>query len=415
MTGAPRACFFVGNYRPESFGIGRYVPHFVDALADAGWTAEVFAPYPFYPAWKLDRSVPRVSTESDGRVKVVRYAPFVPRRPNAWPRIAHELSLGWHALLALTFQAAPPDLFIAASPPLLGGAMTVWHAHRHRRPSLLLAYDLVADLTGDAFGRPAGPAARALRAIEAATYAAASHVIALSRDMADRIRASSGRRSPVSVLRIWADDGLFELDRERAGAAFRHDQAIAGDTSLIGFAGSFGRKQQLPAVAGAASLLPANIRTIFVGDGPHRRDLEQLAAASPDRLRVLPPQSEHGLHAFLSACDASIVVAWTRHGGSLFPSKVANILAAGCPIVAVAPRDCELSQLVESEGLGVVCTSLRPDDLRAALVGGAQLGRLPAQRLRCLRYADRHLRRASVTASFVREAETLLSRAPGRL
>lgn len=408
MRKSPRACFVVGNYRPESFGIGRYVPHYVDALARAGWTTEVFAPYPFYPAWKPDRSLPRVSTESAGRVKVVRYAPFVPRDPAAWPRIAHDLSLGWHAVRALVFQSGSPDLFVAASPPLLGGAVTVWYARRRRRPSLILAYDLVSDLTGDAFGTLSGLPARALRAIEAATYARATHVIGLTREMAERITALSGRTMSASVLPIWADDGLFELDRGRAAARFRREQGLSPETSLIGFAGNFGHKQQLPIVASAASSLPGDLRTIFVGDGPRRLDLEQLAAARPDRLQVLPPQSEDGLHAFLSACDASVVVAWTRHGGSLFPSKVANILAAGCPIVAIAPRECELSRLIESEELGVVCARLEPRDLCAALARCAELGRSSAQRQRCRRYAERYLRRDSVTARFVSEAERLV-------
>ena len=50
--------FFVGAYRPEVFGIARFVPQYVDALADAGWSVDVCAPYPLYPAWKLDRRIP---------------------------------------------------------------------------------------------------------------------------------------------------------------------------------------------------------------------------------------------------------------------------------------------------------------------------------------------------------------------
>jgi colanic acid biosynthesis glycosyl transferase WcaI len=409
VTPLLRACFFVGSYRPDAFGIGRYVPHYVDALADAGWRVEVFAPYPFYPAWRLDRSLPRVSTESAGRVRIVRYAPFVPHEPAAGLRILHDLSLGWHAVRELGLRAGPADLFVAASPPLLGAAVTVQVARRRRRPSLVLAYDLVADLAGDAFGPLAGLPSRALRAIEASMYAHASHVIALSEEMAKRIGTLSGRTTSVSVLRIWADDGLFRLDHDEAAASFRREQGLTPETRLVGFAGNFGRKQQLPTVAEAASSLPEEFRTVFVGDGPHRADLERIAGVSPDRVRMLPPQPEERLYGFLAACDASIVVAWTRHGGSLFPSKVANILAAGCPVVAVAPPDCELARLVESEALGVVCASLAPDDLRAALTRGAELGRSPAQRLRCRHYAERHLRRDTVTARFVSEAERLVS------
>jgi colanic acid biosynthesis glycosyl transferase WcaI len=415
VTLSRRACFFVGNYRPEAFGIGRYVPHYVDALAAAGWTVEVFAPYPFYPAWRLDRSLPAVSLESAGQVRVVRYAPFVPREPAALGRALHDLSLGWHAVRELGLHTGSADLFVAASPPLLGAAVTVGLARRRRRPSLVLAYDVVADLTGDAFGPLAGLPSQALRRVEAGLYAQASHVVAISEEMAARIRALSGRSSPVCVLRIWADDALFQLDHDAVAASFRREQGLSPETRLVGFAGNFGRKQQLPAVAEAVSALPVEFRTIFVGDGPHRVALEQIARASSGRVRVLPPQPEHVLHAFLSACDASIVVAWTRHGGSLFPSKVANILAAGCPVVAVAPHDCELAQLVESEALGVVCTSLAPEDLREAVARGAGLGRSPTQRLRCRRYAERHLRRDGATARFVGEAERLVSGVPSHV
>ena len=408
MTAAPRACFFLGNYRPEAFGIGRYVPYYVDALAAAGWTAEVFAPYPFYPTWRLDRSLPAESSEA-GRVRVSRYAPFVPRRPTGGLRILHDLSLGWHAVRLLGLRAGPADLFVAASPPLLGAAVTVQLARWRRRPSIVLAYDLVADLAGEA-GSAGGSSVRALRATEKRVYAGATEVIALTDGMARRIEALTGRAEPVSVLRIWADENLFQLDLAQAGAAFRVEQGIDPAAYLIGFAGNFGRKQQLVGIANAASGLPAAYHTVFVGDGPERTELERLAAASAGRIRVLPPQSEPGLHAFLAACDASIVVAWTQRAGTLFPSKAANVLAAGCPIVAVTPRDGDLGRLIESEALGVVCPSLAPDELRAAMTRAAELGRSPEQRERCRAYALRYLRRDSVTDRFVAWANRLVAR-----
>ncbi len=405
----PRACFIVGNYRPEAFGIGRYIPHYVDALAAAGWTAEVFAPFPFYPAWRLDHTVPQESLEAGGRVRIHRYAPFVPRRPAGAARALHDLSLGWHAIRSLYVRAAPADLFVAASPPLLGGAVTVHVARRRRRPSLVLAYDMVGDLAGDTLGPVTGWSARALRAVEARMYAGASQVIALTGEMAKRIETISGRTAAVSVLRTWADDGLFGLDHDAAATRFRSEQRLSPATRLIGFAGNFGRKQQLPELAEAASKLSDDFRAVFIGDGPHRLDLERVAAAHPDRIRVLPPVSEADLHTFLAACDTSIVVAWTRHDGSLFPSKAANILAAGCPIVAVTPPASELAQLVTREELGVVCPSLAPEALRAALSRGAELGRVAAQRARCREYAETHLRRQAATDRFVREARQLVS------
>ena len=405
----PKACFFVGNYRPEVFGIGRYIPHYVDALAAAGWTAEVFAPFPFYPAWRPDRTEPRESQEAGGRVRIHRYAPFVPRHPVGAARALHDLSLGWHAIRSLYARAGPADLFVAPSPPLLGGAVTVHLARRRRRPSLVLAYDLVGDLASDTMGPVAGWSARALQAIEARMYADATHVIGLTGEMASRIETMSARADAVSVLRIWADDGLFSLDRDAAAIRFRAEQGMNPGTRLIGFAGNFGRKQQLSAIAEAAWQLSEHVRVVFIGDGPYRSDLERIAAAHPERIRVLPPVSETDLHGFLAACDAAIVVAWTRHDGSLFPSKAANVLAAGCPIIAVASPDSELARLVAGEALGVACPSLAPDELAVALSRGAELGRDPAQRARCHRYAQLHLRRQTTMDRFLSEAERLIA------
>jgi hypothetical protein len=72
---------------------------------------------------------------------------------------------------------------------------------------------------------------------------------------------------------------------------------------------------------------------VFVSEGPHCPDLEQIARAGPDRVRVLPPQWEDCLRAPFSL--SATLRSWSRgarHGGSvLLPSKTANVLAAACP------------------------------------------------------------------------------------
>lgn len=150
-----RAVFYVSAYRPDLFGIGRYVPQYVDALADAGWSVEVLAPYPFYPSWPIDRTLPAVSHEHGGRVRVTRYTPFVPERYSALGRGLHEASIATKALQMLRAPTRGADLVVVTSPPALGAVCARWVAHRAGKPCLLLAYDLVADLASDAFG-PAG-------------------------------------------------------------------------------------------------------------------------------------------------------------------------------------------------------------------------------------------------------------------
>ena len=399
---------FVSAYRPEQFGIARYVPHYVDALADAGWSVDVCAPYPFFPAWKLDRSVAPRSQEHGGRVRVTRYAPFVPRRHTAFTRALHEASVAWHALRMLRGPVHAADLMIVTSPPALAAACGVRIAHRASKPCLLLAYDLVADLASDAYGLAGRAAGMMLHRVEAGLYARADRVIALTDDMAARIGQLAKRAAPVPVIRIWADDDLFHLDRAAAATHCRARLSLPADRPLIGFAGSFGSKQRLGEVAEALRTLPREYTTVFIGDGPDRPELERLASEGPGDVRILPPQSAADLHAFLSACDLSIVVAWTEHAGSLFPSKVANILAAGSPILAITHPGTELATLLERERIGLVCPSLDAEDIRQAARRGLDLGRDPACRERCRQYARAHFARGPAMLRFVSEVRALV-------
>jgi colanic acid biosynthesis glycosyl transferase WcaI len=380
----------------------------VDALADAGWSVDVCAPYPLYPAWQLDKSVGQVSHEHGGLVRVTRYAPFVPRRQTALTRAMHEASIAWHAVWMLRQRARDADLVVASSPPALASACAVRIAHRHRKPCLLLAYDLVADLASDAYGVAGQAAALALHRVEAGLYARADHVIALTEDMAGRIRQVGRRSSPVPVIPIWADDELFHLNHGAAARGYRERLGIPDDRRLVGFAGSFGRKQRLGDVAAALRTLPLPYTTVFMGDGPDRPELEQARGDGPGDVRIMPPQPVAELHAFLSACDVSIVVAWTEHAGSLFPSKVANILAAGSPILAITHPGTELAMLLERERIGLTCPSLHPEEIRQAARRGAELGRDPECRGRCRQYARDHLDRNRAMARFLAEVRDLV-------
>ena len=400
--------FFVSAYRPEQFGIARYVPHYVDALVSAGWSVEVCAPYPFFPAWKLDKSVPPVSHEHGGSVRVTRYAPFVPRRHSALTRGMHEGSIALHAIKMLRRHPGNADLMVVTSPPVLAAACAVRIAHRNREPCLLLAYDLVADLASDAYGLAGRAAGLVLHRVEADLCARADRVIALTDDMATRIRRIAKRSTHVSVIRIWADDELFHIDHTAAASAARARLGIPGDRGLIGFAGSFGRKQRLEEVLAALRALPPAYTTVFMGDGPNRQELERMAAEGPGDVRILPPQPVAALHEFLSACDLSIVIAWTEHAGSLFPSKVANILAAGSPILAITRRDTELAGLLERERIGVVCPSLDADEIRQAVQRGMALARDPDCHERCRRYARAHLDRGRAMERFLAEVRELV-------
>ena len=339
---------------------------------------------------------------------MTRYAPFVPRRPSAIGRALHETSIGLRALQLLRGRVRAADLVIATSPPPFGAACAVWVAKRHGKPCVVLAYDLAADLASDTFGLAGRVAGGMFRVLEARLYARADTVVALTDDMAERIRLLAKRPAPVPVIRIWADDELRHLDHAAAAKAWRARVGIPEERRLIGFAGNFGQKQHLPEIVEAIRDLPSSYTTVFIGDGPDRTAMERVASGASGDVRILPPQLTADLHAFLSACDVSIVAAWTKHPGSLFPSKVANILAAGSPILAITDRCTELATLLEEKNIGLTCPSLDPGRIREATRHGVELGRDGDRRARCRHYAADHFDKDRAMRCFLTEVSRLV-------
>jgi glycosyltransferase involved in cell wall biosynthesis len=291
------------------------------------------------------------------------------------------------------------DLVVAATPPLLSSWCAADAARKAGVPFCLLVYDVVADLATEVFPIAGKLAALPARRLEGGLLARADAVVTLTDEMARRIGEASGRVAPITVIPIWADDELLAEEPHDAADECRAELAIEGHRSLIGFAGSFARKQHLPEIVEAAGGIGDDVTVVFVGEGLERRRMEERARRSAGDVRVLTQRSGRELHGFLAACDLSIVPALTRHGGTGFPSKVANTLAAGCPILAISAHETELTRLLRGEDLGLAC-DLGADSIRDSTRRALALGSAADRRRRCRAYASTHWRRSDAMARF---------------
>jgi len=146
-------------------------------------------------------------------------------------------------------------------------------------------------------------------------------------------------------------------------------RAIRGDFRFVlvhaGNLGFYGAWETL--LAGAGKLADERIGLVFVGDGAQRERLEAEAAGIPN-VRFLPFFPGSKISSVLAAADAHIITVKRGLEGVVVPSKLYGILAAGKPIVAVAPRECDAVSLGEKAGFAI---SADPDDAGefAAVVG----------------------------------------------
>jgi glycosyltransferase involved in cell wall biosynthesis len=131
-------------------------------------------------------------------------------------------------------------------------------------------------------------------------------------------------------------------------------RVIRGDFKFVlvhaGNLGFYGAWETLVAAAGA--LADERVGLVFVGDGAQRAEIEA-AAAGCKNVRFLPFFPTSKITSVLAAADAHVVTVKRGLEGVIVPSKMYGILAAGKPILAVAPRETDVCTIGEKRGFAM--------------------------------------------------------------
>jgi colanic acid biosynthesis glycosyl transferase WcaI len=183
----------------------------------------------------------------------------------------------------------------------------------------------------------------------------AARVIVLGDDMRNRVLAKGIAPERVAIVRSGAtappampekcDPVIKEL---RCGFPF-----VAVHAGNLGFYGAWN------ALIEAAKLLRnENSGIVFVGDGANRPSIESSASGLPN-VRFLPFRPVEQIPHVMMAGDVHIVTVKRGLEGVVVPSKLYSILAAGRPVLVVAPPECDAARIVTEAGCGVAAD---PDD-----------------------------------------------------
>jgi colanic acid biosynthesis glycosyl transferase WcaI len=105
---------------------------------------------------------------------------------------------------------------------------------------------------------------------------------------------------------------------------------------------------------------------VFVGDGAQRESLQRKAGDAKN-VRFLSFFPASKIASVLAAGDIHLVT--IKHGleGVVVPSKMYGILAAGKPIVAAAPGECDVVAIGREKGFSVSADPDKPGELVAAI------------------------------------------------
>jgi glycosyltransferase involved in cell wall biosynthesis len=196
---------------------------------------------------------------------------------------------------------------------------------------------------------------RRLRKVLFDAWRAADRVIVVSREMKERCIRHGVRPEQIDVITNWADTDAIRPVRD--GNLFRDKQAL-GDRFVVMYSGNMGLPHLLTPVLDAAERLShrEDVVFIFIGGGVQTAGLKREAVRrSLSNVRFLPYQPKEFLAHSLSAADVHIVSVRSGVSSCLMPSKLYAILAAGSGVLAIAPPDSELAEIVRDSRIGEVC------------------------------------------------------------
>ena len=107
------------------------------------------------------------------------------------------------------------------------------------------------------------------------------------------------------------------------------------------------------------------IGLVFVGGGAEREQVRE-AAQGARNIRFLEYFPASKIPSVLAAADAHVITIKRGLEGVVVPSKMYGILAAGKPILAVAPKETDVVSLGLRQGFAVAADPDRPEEIASA-------------------------------------------------
>lgn len=340
-------------YPPDTSATAKMAQTVVDALSATHKVTVVCGRPSYEPTgrrpWRVWQSEKLSGLGEGTAVRVIRVGSTDYSRAQMKRRVLNYLT--YTALGVPRALFVPCDVVLGMTDPPFAGIVAAFVAALKREPFVYNIRDLYPDMAVAGSIVEAGVLTKVWEALHQWALRRAARVLALGEDMRARIIAKGVKAERVEVVRDGAEICRAGNQPAVDGEVVR---VIRGDFTFVlvhaGNLGFYGAWETL--VAAARTFADDRIGLVFVGDGAQRAEIEA-AAAGCKNVRFLPFFPTSKITSVLAAADAHVVTVRRGLEGVIVPSKMYGILAAGKPILAVAPRETDVCTIGEKRGFAM--------------------------------------------------------------
>lgn len=312
---SPRVALVASSFHPHVGGVESHVRHVAGELCAGGTAVEV---------WTVDRGEHLGLTELDGIVVRHLPTPMPARSARALSSFAGAAPGAWHAWSSAFRTFRPDVLHVQCFGP--NGVYAAALARRTRTPLVLSSHGETTADDHDAFGTSALIRAGLRRAV-----AAAAETTGCSEPVLEDLRQRFGLVGGVVV-----PNGVGPVPGA-ATSGVLPDSVDLGRRHVVLGVGRLETTKGFDLLVEAVARLDADVDAalVLVGDGSQRDALQALGdrlGLGGDRLRLVGPLDEAGVHAWLRRAD--VVVVPSRK--EAFGIVALEAWRAGTPLVATS-------------------------------------------------------------------------------
>lgn len=349
-------------YPPDTSATAKFAARVVAALSEAHEVTVLCGRPSYDPTerrpWRFWQ------TETVGRARIVRVG------SSAYPRFAMKRRvmnyLSYVGLVVPRGLFTRCDLVLAMTDPPFQGIVGAIVALLKGKKYVYNIRDMYPDMAVAGAIMQAGLVTRIWEGLHRRAMRRASRVIVLGEDMRARIAAKGIDAARIVVVRDGAE--IPAPDAQNEGVDDEVVRTIRGDAKFVlvhaGNLGFYGAWETL--VTAVRRLADEGVSLVFVGEGAQRERVQQLADGASN-VRFVPFFPASKISSVLAAADVHVITVKRGLEGVVVPSKMYGILAAGKPILAVAPGETDVASLGAKFGFGASADPDHPEEVAAAI------------------------------------------------
>jgi len=274
--------------------------------------------------------------------------------------VAWNIYTGGTILNALTLRKG--DILFLRTPPLQLG-LTGFLAAKLRRVRVVLSVqDIHPDLSIESGILRNRAAIRFAQGLEKWVYGISDHIVVIGDGFLKNLLDKGVPRDKMTVIPNWVDtDFLTPLPKDNPVSRKYglHDKFVVMYSGTISISSNRALEHVLEAAATLRDI--KDVIFVIVGEGLKKAELQKKAGElGTDNVRFLPFQPYEDLPRLLASSDVLLVPLDKEKSQMSVPSKLYNFLAAGRPVLGLAPPDSEVAAMIRGTRSGAV---VPPDDV----------------------------------------------------